>query len=126
MIFCLHYLGCDASSISRVLESFDMGGSISEVEQYVEEEELLQHHEIEAPTDGQRVYTQGTGPTLVVDFAQGWPIQVEIGACWISALFPRDSAIVKADCRKIVTIVMDGRLRCCGCAWQAIPSSTQA
>ena len=58
MIFCLHFFACDMSSILRVLESFDMGGSISKVEQYVEEEELLQHHEIEAPSDGRGVFNE--------------------------------------------------------------------
>lgn len=75
-----------------MLESFDMGGSISEVKRYVEEEEFLQHHEIGASADGREVYTRSTGMTLAVGFAQGWPMQLEVGACWISALFTHGKA----------------------------------
>lgn len=113
MIFCLHFFGCESEDVFRVLESYDMGGSISDVDRYVEEQQFPRHDETVTPPNGRRVYTRSTAVTLAIDFAQGWPMQVEIGACWISALFPRTIVVVEADDRRIVTSVVDGHLRCC-------------
>ncbi|MCJ1269049.1 hypothetical protein MMC22_008937 [Lobaria immixta] len=113
MIFCLHFFWCESEDIFRVLESYGMGGSVSDVDRYVQEEQFPRYDEMGPPPDGRRVYTRSTAITLTVDFAHGWPMQVEIGACWISALFPHTIVVVEADDRRIVTSVVDGHLRCC-------------
>lgn len=138
IIKCLRYLGCELSSIFRVLQSFDLGGTPSDVARYIHEEQLPQYHEDEPRPDGsvtfiQRYYEYETRPYssitssqspsdywISVVSAQGRPVLLAVCHSRIMGLIPRE--IVCADTpddRKIVTIVTEGLLRCGALPWGA-------
>lgn len=115
MIFCLHFLGCDVESIFRVLDSYDLGYTISEIVRFIEEEDLIQYKEILAPVPERRMtYTRSTGTILTVDFAQGRPEMLVVSATCISALSPRKIVNnVTPDGRQVVTVIVEGQLQFC-------------
>lgn len=114
MIFCLQYLGCDIESIFRVLQSYNLGGTISDVARYIEEGQLLQHSETMYPPNCRKLYYRSTGTTLEIDFAQGKPVQLVLSANCISPLSSRKLVtIVTLDGQKLITVAVDGHLRIC-------------
>lgn len=119
IIFCLHFLGCDTKSIFCVLESYQLGGTLADVARYIEEEKLVQYHQIIPPPDGRSVYTRGTETIVKMDFYRGRPVQLMVYASWISQLPSRKIVtVITLDGENIITIAVQGHLRCC--SWNQV------
>lgn len=136
----LRYFGCELSSIFRVLQSFDLGGTPYDVARYIHEEQLPQYHEDEPRPDGsftfiQRYYEYETRPygsitsiqtpsdyIISVVSAQGRPVLLDVCHSHIMGLIPREMVCADTpDGRKIVTIVIEGLLRCAALGWAHFP-----
>lgn len=122
----LQYLGCDIESIFRVLQSYEMGGTILDVARSIEEGHIRQYHGFIIPPDGRRIRHRSWGGTITIDFAKGKPILFEINSSRISTIYPNE--IVSAatgDDRQIVTRISDGQLRCWAWAGEDLPILSQ-
>ena len=111
MIDCLQFLGCEVEDIFRVLESYDMGGTISDVACYIEEEEFSQHHEFDAHLESQMTF--GTEGMTKVDFDEGKPVRLVVSAGWIPPLSPKETVSIRAGAQEIITKFVGGEFRCC-------------
>lgn len=141
IILGLQYLGCDIESIFSVLESYDQGGTVFDVARYIEAQNLIRYHEImlrgvavrdpqeepslldPIPPDYRRTsFTVRRGTAIAVYYARGLPIKFEADARYIRTLFPREIVSVgTSDGQKIITIVVDGQVRCC--SWDEVDFS---
>lgn len=136
----LRYLDCDIESIFSVLESYDQGGTVLDVARYIEAQNILPYHEIfprgvavgdpqkepsllDRTPNHQRTYNTGTrDTTFVVDYARELPVKFVAKSRYIRTLFPREIVSVgTSDGQKIITIVVDGQVRCC--SWDEVDFS---
>lgn len=106
-------MGADIESIFRVLQAYDLGGSIFDVVAYIKEMEFIQHHEYPTPPDGRKMHTEPTGTTFVIDYGGGWAVRVVVNSHWIKTRCPRRvvSATGADGRQQIITIVLDGQVR---------------
>lgn len=121
MIHCLRYLGCYWESIFRVLESYDMGGTVFDVARYIEERKLGPYKAVTRP-DGQLTNTLPGGAVFTRDFVEQMPVRFVVTADWIPDLSPRKMVgALTPDGRKFMMIVKRGQLQCC--PWDEVDSS---
>lgn len=111
MIRCLRYLGCYTESISRVLESYDMGGDVA---RYIEERNLRPYKAVTRPDGRCTNVLPRWGAVFTRDFADQLPVRFAVTADWIPNLSPRKMPCAfTPDGRKFITIVNRGQLQCC-------------
>ena len=112
IIFGLQFMGADIESIFRVLQAYDLGGSIFDVAVYIKEMELIQHHEYPTPRDGRKMHTEPSGTNFMIDYSGGWPVRMVVNAPWIKTQCPRCfvSATGADERQEIITIVLDGQV----------------
>ena len=113
IILSLRFFDCEPSEIFRVLQSYEMGGTVSEVARYISDNKLPNYHSFELEDEDSPFMHVFAGITCKVDFANQMPVRSVLSHHYVPALTPRE--IVGAttlDGQIIITTVKDGEVRC--------------
>ena len=118
IILSLRFFNCEPSEIFRVLQSYEMGGTVSEVALYISDDELPNYHSFEFEDGVFELDFAGklnfAEITCKVEFANQMPVRSVLSHDGVANLTPRE--IVGAttlDGQTIITTVKDGEVRCC-------------
>ena len=123
IIVSLRLFNCEPSEIFRVLQSYEMSGTVSEVALCISDDELPNYHIFEPEEDG-IFQLDFAGITCKVEFANQMPVRSILSHDGVSNLTPRE--IVGAttlDGQTIITTVKDGEVRCYSQGLNPYPST---
>lgn len=112
IIFCLHYLSCTVENIVHVLQTYNLGGTPTEIALYIAEKRFLRYYEDAIPPDGQETFVRMTGTRLTVKTALGRPVRLEVSASCVSRFAPKRIVSV-FNAGDIITVTIGDRLRIC-------------
>ena len=113
IILSLRFFDCEPSEIFRVLQSYEMGGTVSEVARYISNAELPNYRSFEPGDRPFKAILVIAGITCKVEFANQMPVRSTLSHGCVSDLTPKE--IVGAttlDGQTIITTVKDGEVRC--------------
>lgn len=113
IITSLRFFDCEPSEILRVLQSYDMSGTISDIARYINDRQIPNYQSFPPFEDGPFTH-DFSGVACTVDFANQMPMRFVLSHYSVSPLTPRE--IVNAttsDGQIITTTVNDGEVQCC-------------
>lgn len=113
IIASLRFFDCPPSEIFRVLQSYDMDGTIFEIARYINDLQLPNYQSFPPFENGPSTH-DFSGIACTVDFANRMPVRSVLSYYSISPLTPTE--IVNAttsDGQMIITTVKDGEAQCC-------------
>lgn len=119
IVFTLHYFGCDAESISGVLNEYRLdGGTSDQVAQYIKDNQHIEYFDKGHwhPEDGRLHHTKGKGECAIIiktKYAHGLPVKMLTVCPLLPALIVEKTVVVQAtDGRKIKMIVTCRKFYC--------------
>ena len=111
IILSLQFFDCEPSEIFRVLQSYEMGGTISEVARIISDDNLPNYRAF-APEDGPFMHVFA-GIIRKVDFVNHKPVRSLLKHTYIPALTPKEIVgATTSDGQIIITMVKDGEILC--------------
>ena len=113
IITSLRFFDCAPSEIFHVLQSYDMGETISDVADCISDGNLPNYQSFHF-LDNERFTHSSSGVAFTVDFDNQMPMRSVLSHDSVPSLTPREVvSATTSDGQIIITTVADGEVRCC-------------